>query len=436
MKRPAGLFPALLCFAALAGGEAFSSERVETLNEGEAPPAEDFTAGALLHEVVRHQRIGDFEGSWRAWMAFLAHPGRNSVDLDFFTACFLHKGCASPGYLGALLGKSKDEAHGLASFCPHWRELREDVVEEAGGDPEVAAEVDEQLELIRSRGLWGSCAEWHDRQLAVLHDRPVPRPAPSPQVVPIVFQEYSEGGVWPAVQLSLVGRTLWAVPDTGTTTSSTEGADAPLAGLSSKGSFLTPTVVRTGRGLKNEDLFRVPFLRLGSGVFNQALVSFSPKPTNPEIEHILGMNVLLRHSAVCFHWPKKALHLGAIGPCGAGLELDQARLTGSLVLPVEISMRDGSTLDALLDTGSVGTYCSNIFVERNGGELKFSFGREPGFEAVCRKPKPLTPGATPLGAIPGQSQARIGMETLLNFDAFGWELNPLKVYLVPKAPDA
>ena len=436
MKRPACLFSTLLCFAAFAGGEAFSAERIETLDEGEAFPAEDFAAGALLREVARHQRTGDFEASWRAWMAFLTHPGRNRVDLDSFTACFLHKGCMPPGQLGALLGKSKDEVRGLASFCPHWRELREDIVGAAGDDPEAAAEVDGQLELIRSRGLWGSCAEWHSRQLAVLHDRPVPRLVPSPQVVPIVFREYSKGGVWPAVQLSLVGQTLWPVPDTGTTTTSTQGADAPLAGLSSEGSRLTSTVVRTGKGLKDRDLFRVPFLRLGSSVFSQVLVNFSPKPTNPEIEHILGMNVLLRHSAVCFHWTKAELHLGAIGPCGNGLELDRVRLSGSFVLLVEIPMQDGSTLDALLDTGSVGTYCSNIFVERNGGKLGFSFGREPSFETECREPKPLLPGETPLGAIPGQSQARIGMETLLEFDAFGWELNPLKVYLVPKAPDA
>ena len=435
MKRPACLFPALLCFAALAGGEAFSAERIETLNEGETFPAEDFAAGALLREVARHQRTGDFEASWRAWMAFLAHPGRNRVDLDSFTACFLHKGCVPPGQLGALLGKSKDEVRGLASFCPHWRELREDIVGAAGDDPEVAAEVDGQLELIRSRGFWGSCAEWHSRQLAELHDRPVLRLAPSPQVLPIIFQEYSKGGVWPMAEVSFAGRTLRTLVDTGTSITSGEGADSPLASHAFDGSRLTSIVVLTSNGLQNETLIRVSSLSLGSNTFNQVLVTLAAERTNPEIGHILGMNVLLRHSAVCFDWSRAELHLGAIGPCGNGLELDRVRLTGGFVLLVEIPMQDGSTLDALLDTGAVGTYCSRTFVDRNGGDRNFSFGQHPDFEAVCREPKPLRPGATPLAPIPGQSQAIISMETLLEFDAFGWELNPLKVYLVSKAPD-
>ena len=102
----ASVLSVLLVLAALAGGEALSFE------EGEA--------GLLLREIEGTQEIGDFEGAWRAWMDFLAHPGRNEPNIDDFSACFLKHGCPRPGGLGAMLGKSRDEARNLASFCPDW----------------------------------------------------------------------------------------------------------------------------------------------------------------------------------------------------------------------------------------------------------------------------------------------------------------------------
>ena len=76
------------------------------------------------------------------------------------------------------------------------------------------------------------------------------------------------------------------------------------------------------------------------------------------------------------------------------------------------------------------------FFDRNGGERIFSFGTHADFRVKCRKPRSRRPEATPLAPLPGQHQAQIGMETLLKFEAFGRELNPIRVYLVLKTPDA
>ncbi len=410
-----GSLPALLAFAALAGGE--------------APSYEDREAGALLLRIADAQRIGNFEGAWHTWEAFLAHPGRNEPYLDDFSTCLLKHGCPEPGPLGAMLGRSRDEARNLTSFCPHWHRL----LQSLGNKPESA----EQLDLIRSRGLARTCQEWYERQLAKLHERPVIRPEPKMQVVPILFQEPVEGRVFPNVRMSFGDHAPWVLVDTGSTTTTAFGAGSPLgAYLLSMGTRLTSIDVRTTHGLRNADVFRAPALRLGVGTFNQVLVDIMAERIAPEVEHLLGMNMLLRYPAVCFHWTGGRLHLGAAGPCGAGVQLDGVRLIGGFVFAMELPMRDGSTLDVGLDTGAPGTYCSTIFFDRNGGERTFSFGPDERFRATCREPRPLGPGATPLAPLPGQHQANIGMETLLEFEAFGWELNPLRVYLVPKTPDA
>ena len=404
------------------------------LTGGAALAKQDYAAGALLREAARHQEQGDLEASWRAWMAFMAHPGRNQPDLKSFAACFFLHGCAEIGTLGALLGKSREEAAALDSFCPQWRDFRADI--QANYKPEEATELLGHLDFIRDRAVDGSCPDWRAHQLALLHDQPAPRPAPPPQIVPIEFRRYSTGGVWPVVRASFDGREVWMLPDTGTTVSTTsaEPEDSPLAERLTATPRLAIVTTRTGNGPISEDAHRAASLQLGRTELRQVTVHVSRRRINPEIGPILGMNVLLRYAAVCFHWPKMELHLGGLGPCGAGVELANARLTGGLQTMLQLPMPDGSTLDALLDTGSVDTSCSTIFAERNGGGLEFRFGEHPSFTAECQPPTPLTPGATPLAPLPGQAQARIGMDTLLRFEAFGWRLKPFKAYLTLRKP--
>ena len=56
-----GSLPALLAFAALAGGE--------------APSYEDREAGALLLRIADAQRIGNFEGAWHTMGGFPGASG-------------------------------------------------------------------------------------------------------------------------------------------------------------------------------------------------------------------------------------------------------------------------------------------------------------------------------------------------------------------------
>ena len=99
---------------------------------------------------------------------------------------------------------------------------------------------------------------------------------------------------------------------------------------------------------------------------------------------------------------------------------------------VRVRARDGVSFDVLLDTGANQTHCQDHFVQRMG-DRRFRFGSHPDFEAFCvtdskHKLRPLAPEEKIYGL-----PALIGMDTLMKFDGFGWELNPFRVYLVPKS---
>ena len=153
----------------------------------------------------------------------------------------------------------------------------------------------------------------------------------------------------------------------------------------------------------------------------------------PESTAVVGMNALLRYSKVCFSWPNKRLHLGALGPCSEGEEPYQgAALRLGSIPTVQIRPDRGLPYQVAVDTGSRQTLCQDRFIERMGGR-RFRFGHgHPDLEAACVENAkhnlvPIEPGARTW-----EVPAVIGMDTLMKFDAFGWELNPFRMYFVPK----
>ena len=140
---------------------------------------------------------------------------------------------------------------------------------------------------------------------------------------------------------------------------------------------------------------------------------------------VLGVLSLLRHDAVCFDWQGLRVHLGELGPCSVGGRLEARRgLVHStwLVPLVEVRTMGGEVLPALVDTGSAVNRCKESL---NAADRPVSFGDSPVLSATCN------PDAVPIDA-DYEFDMVIGMETLGQFSAFGWELNPFRMYFVPK----
>ena len=148
---------------------------------------------------------------------------------------------------------------------------------------------------------------------------------------------------------------------------------------------------------------------------------------------IVGMNVLLRYSQVCFSWRNMRLHLGNLGPCSEGVEPYQgAALRLGSIPTVRIRPARGLPYQVAIDTGSGQTLCQERFIDRMGG-ARFRFGHShPDLEAHCAANTIHDLVTNQAGARAWEVPAVIGMDTLIKFDAFGWELNPFRMYFVPK----
>lgn len=409
---------ALLFFAVAVGGE----ER----RFGEGTPE------ALLKETVQAQRAGNFEASWQALMAFFNHPDSNEVDIKAFTDYFLVPKSSSVWRLGSFLGKSTAAAGPIEFFCPQWNRQRAQVrAEMADESPEAVDIFLKDFDFIRSQALQGSCTEWRRRQRILLHEQPVARPQPVPQVVSMQFEQFEAGQILPKVDISISGQTVSAIADTGSSDNSVLTSDPTLLGYLSGAKFLHNTGSVTPQGSREYATLRAPGIRLGNTVFREVLIDRPVGTPRLEVGYVLGMNILLRYPAVCFDWRESRLHLGTAGPCGDGLSVDNAYLTGTFILYLPVSLQDESVLPVLLDTGATKTKCSKAFVSANGGKHTFAFGPHPGQVAECY--------ASFDSFFPNVGsrfhQALLGMDTFRQYAAFGWELNPLRVYFVPRQSD-
>ena len=382
--------------------------------------AQERTAEDWIADAMRHQRSGHLEAAWDALVEFHGHPGRNQLDIELFSECFVLPNCPRIGFLGALLGKSQRQAGNLEQFCPDWSAFFAGLLESS--DASERAEYEDMMDLVRTRGLDGSCREWHQREAALLHVNPVEQPALNPQVLPMGTRTH-ELGAWPTVEISVAGNTTWALADSGSSFTWLSSLDSPLVRYLDDATPLTTssTISNTLR-----EALRVDSVRLGSHDLHEVVIDLPHEQPRVDVGYVLGMNVFLRYPAVCFHWTDARLHLGETGPCTGGALVEGARLLGNFVMVVGIPLPDGSYADALLDTGRFQTVCSETFVRLNNEADAFRLGMHPALVAECAAKEPGP------AVLPGNFQILIGLDTFRRFDAFGWELNPLRVYFVPK----
>ncbi len=137
---------------------------------------------------------------------------------------------------------------------------------------------------------------------------------------------------------------------------------------------------------------------------------------------------MLRYPAVCFAWDEQRLYLGTLGPCADGAEPYDAHLRGSLLIGFAAEAHNGTRFTANVDTGGWHTNCSAAFGKANAGQTSFSFGDHPALGAECLFDEAVLFKSAEFGF----SQVNIRMNDLLRFSAFGWQLNPLRVYFVPR----
>ena len=140
---------------------------------------------------------------------------------------------------------------------------------------------------------------------------------------------------------------------------------------------------------------------------------------------VLGTLLFHRYDAVCIGRESSALFLGQLGPCSDARRLSpsQAKMDTNLVPTVVISMRGRDSLTALIDSGSDVNLCKASLANQLDGNV-IHFGSHRLLKTACSADAPHL--------LEGHSYDMvIGMETLGNFRAIGWELKPFRLYFVP-----
>ena len=359
-------------------------------------------------------------------MAFFRHPGRNELDARAFIDCFFLEQCPDVGVIGQIIGKSREEPANLETFCPRLRRDPEDT------ERMTKLERRKLYERVVANGLRDTCPAWAARQRGQLNEAPVPADI-VPEALPLTWYEPQGGGFIPAMD-ALAGSTpVRPMVDTGSSGSilimtSDEAArrtDVELSDLRQRTTGI--------RAVFSLTIAKLDELRLGRTLHRQVRFDLAD-PNQISLDHpfpyvsVIGMNVLLRYGAVCFAWDEQRLYLGSLGPCASGVEPYEAWLTGALNIRISIPAKDGTRFPAGFDTGALHSNCSRDFLVANGGELAFSFGAHATLAGQCMVDESvLFPGLEW-----GHEQVYIRMNTLLGFQAFGWRLNPLQVFFVPR----
>ena len=378
------------------------------------------TSGELLERVIAETESGNFESAWKTYEAFFAHPRRNSVPVEAFGRCFYGKKCFGIGALGALLDKTPEDAAGFWSFCPDWTSLYPDET------PEKLEAAKRRFDGFIAAALGATCPEWASREVGLLEEQPHVNIF-TPQTIALV----PTGRGVPSIDIEVNGRPLTAMLDTG---SSTNLMNAALFAHELDGiEYVSWSPGTYGLSMYEPEAFpvaRLEEVRVGAETFRRLLAALLEFHVDGELvpadkKNIIGMNLLLKYSAVCFDWVKRRVHLGTIGAC-AGVAPSAARFNGSFQFEIHVEGERRQHAFATIDTGSDRTYCSAWFGE--GCEHEFSFGDHSGLKGRCTFDEGIHFGQPDTG----DRQVVIGMDTLLQFAALGWELNPFRVYFVPK----
>ena len=354
----------------------------------------------MVSEVRAAVRVGDFASAWEAYRGVFPLALFNESAHAALNEHCPPTDCPDIGELAWLLGKSRsdlgflDEALGELShpqLVEWWRAYFETV---------------------------GYAYVGPDRR----PERKGPNEA-------WLYSFSSEDDRSPLTRVRLAGTHdgIWALLDTGAFGSQVSENFA----ISKAIEFATLTGLQsTRRWDGSEQNFRdVMFKDIVLGESVEELVpgslNFDPKDT---IEYaVLGASLLLRYDALCFAWGDRVVYLGGLGPCSqaqrlaaTGAELHINSIAPSTVIP----LANGRTVRALIDTGSDVNLCKASLAKALAGTA-VKFGRHPLMAAGCN-PEPAHIMDDYM------FDMVIGMETLSTFAAFGWELNPLRLYFVPR----
>lgn len=391
------------------------------------------TAEALLGKVIAAYRTGDLQGAWDAFASFLEHPSRNELHLDAFLDCFYYQQCPQVGAIGRILGIRRAQlAPRIEGFCPNLHSEVEDHLRESGVAESDIAEYRKVYPRIVENGLNGTCASWRQEQLDLMFLDPRPVDV-HPQALPQAWYRHQDGGLGVAIETFIGSVPLRMGVDTGSSLGSLYRRSKQFPDLE---------VEISDRRMRSKGTYdyhtsrpaRVASLRVGRTLHqpfglnvsdDELLYDREPIPKNGN----LGMTLLLRYPAVCFAWDEQRLHLGALGPCAEGIEPNDAHLQGSLLTGFAVEAHDGTRFAAYVDTGGWHTNCSAVFSKANGGRSSFSFGDHASLGAECLFDEAVLYKSAEYGF----PQISIRLNDLLRFSAFGWRLNPLRVYFVPRA---
>ena len=356
--------------------------------------------------LVQAIEFGDFELAWqtytRIWALAVSNREAHRV---FFDICS-SGGCPDYGRLTWLLGKSR-------------------------GDLNAIDRALEKIDDPRSAELWRD----HFRTAVFSHVGLTRRGGRgSTSEVPLYFPyEEMHGDLRPHVfaQMGDDSRSVWSMLDT--------GSPEILVGGHVEGGTDAFRLLSTAQPRKrwdgSEEL--TSQISVNALVVGDAREEFVPARKIEALDEgleatgflVLGTLMFHRYDAVCIGRESSALFLGQLGPCldARRLSPSQARMDANLVPTVVISEGGRDRLTALIDSGSDVNLCkASVANELDGNAIHFGSHRL--LQAACNAAAP------PL--VEGHFYDMvIGMETLGNFSAIGWELKPFRLYFVPMSAD-
>ena len=372
---------------------------------GSGPGADIGRAELLLRNYHLVARSGDFAGAWSAHRQLVDHAKQHGLGEWLARNYCPTDDCADIGYVAWNLGKTKAEL---------------DVMGQWGCGESGVRETCAALE------------RWVSIRKSYLSDAPTPPNHPAQEMDLSFLHAKDHGNHRPWTVVELGGTPLWGMLDTGSyglvLQSDQDGLEGAVKVLGKAYSYMTPLGVH-----ETHQSAVLSQFKLGSMVEKQVpALAVSDADNGYRDMAIIGTSVLFRYPRICFDWANRKLHLGRLGRCGEGVELDGVGLRSGASPVVRVHAPDGAPFDVLLDTGAHPTLCQERFVERMGGR-RFRFGSHPDFQALCVIDSSHELHSVDSGVERFDLPALIGMDTLMKFDGFGWELNPFRVYLVPKS---
>ena len=359
----------------------------------------------MMSEVRAAVRVGDFESAWEAYRGVFPLALFNESAYAALNELCPPTDCPDIGQLAWLLGKSRSDLGFL------------DEVLEALSHPQ----------LVES---WRAYFEF----LAYAYVGPDRRPKrKGPNEVSLYYPLGNEENKRPlaAVRMADGLDYLWAMVDTGTYRALVR-EDRAVSNAIEYRALGAPSTVRLWHGAETS-MRTVVFKKLLLGSSGEDFVpgTLEIRPESAHYALLLGASLLLRYDNVCFALKDNVLYLGQSGPCGRANRLGAigAHLPpGQLRPSIEIRMAEKGKVTALIDTGSDVNLCKASLAKALAGTA-VKFGPHPLMAARCN------PDWTQVTEDHVYDMV-IGMETLWQFAAFGWELNPFRLYFVPREDEA